>query len=240
MVVNMTKISLFGSLGLLVFAVLVSFYIDTGIKGIFIIIAIIAILYLDFRFVPAKWSYTILFISFIVLIQYTFQSWLYSISLVILLLAYVLFRNLNISHRWKWAALLLFYIVMIVGTVNYSEYMPKIEQQVLDQVSEEISEDRRVINASIELDENRVQCVLVTENAVLEEEQKEIGESCAKKISDNVEMKAKRFHETNADVGELYNYYGLYLNLIVSEKGESLQGVKSSSNEEVEWSKVTY
>src|SRR5699024_7097786 len=143
MVVNMTKISLFGSLGLLVFAVLVSFYIDTGIKGIFIIIAIIAILYLDFRFVPAKWSYTILFIiiaiiailyldfrfvpakwsytilfiSFIVLIQYTFQSWLYSISLVILLLAYVLFRNLNISHRWKWAALLLFYIVMIVGTV---------------------------------------------------------------------------------------------------------------------------
>src|SRR5699024_5736904 len=93
---------------------------------------------------------------------------------------------------------------------------------------------------SIELDENRVQCVLVTENTVLEEEQKEIGESCAKKISDNVEMKAKRFHETNADVGELYNYYGLYLNLIVSEKGESLQGVKSSSNEEVEWSKVTY
>src|SRR5699024_11856378 len=65
-----------------------------------------------------------------------------------------------------------------------------------------------------------------------------IGESCAKKISDNVDMKAKRFHETNADVGELYNYYGLYLNLIVSEKGESLQGVKSSSNEEVEWSKV--
>src|SRR5699024_8341122 len=128
MVVNMTKISLFGSLGLLVFAVLVSFYIDTGIKGIFIIIAIIAILYLDFRFVPAKWSYTILFISFIVLIQYTFQSWLYSISLVILLLPYVLFRNLNIFHRWKWAALLLFYIVIIFFIVYFFVYIFNIVQ----------------------------------------------------------------------------------------------------------------
>src|SRR5699024_12793948 len=109
----------------------------------------------------------------------------------------------------------------------------RIEQQVLDDVSEEISEDNRVINASIESDEKEVQCVLVTEDDVLEEEQKEIGESCAKKISDNVEMKVKRFQETNADVGELYNYYGLYLNLIVSEKEESIQRIKSSSNKEV-------
>src|SRR5699024_366319 len=92
----MGKISLYGSIVLLLGAYFIALFVGVGIKGIFTLIAFIAgilgVLYTFFRIVPEIWVLTIISISSIAFLQYVIQSWLFSISLIVLLLVYVLFH----------------------------------------------------------------------------------------------------------------------------------------------------
>lgn len=239
MTVKMTKVSLYGSIALIIGAILISIIVNVGIKGLFILIVIIAAIvgafYIFFRIVPEKWALTILFLGFITFIQYTSQSWLFSISLIIPMLIYVLFHALKMARLWRGTALVLFYIVMVGGTVYYSEYMPEIEQQALNEVSEEMMENQQVENITLEADEQGVHCFLVVKDDVLVKDRTEIGEACAKKLSEKVELKSKRFHETNEEVGELYDYHGLTLDVIPGKDGKPLTASKGSSEEAMNW-----
>lgn len=235
----MGKISLYGSIVLLLGAFFIALFVGVGIKGIFILIAFIAgilgVLYTFFRIVPEIWASIIISISSIAFLQYVIQSWLFSISLIVLLLVYVLFHVLKMTERWKGKVLVTFFIVMIVGIVLHSDYKPEIENQVLDEVSEEMLEDHRVEHVSLETDESEVRCFLVVEDDVLLTERTEIGETCAKRISDKVKMKDKRFNKTKADVGQLYDYYGLAVDVLPVEKGKPLNATKYATEDKVSW-----
>ena len=77
---SMGKISLYGSIVLLLGAYFIALFVGVGIKGIFTLIAFIAgilgVLYTFFRIVPEIWVLTIISISSIAFLQYVIQSWL--------------------------------------------------------------------------------------------------------------------------------------------------------------------
>lgn len=75
----------------------------------------------------------------------------------------------------------------------------------------------------------------MVEDDVLLAERTEIGENCARKIADKVEVKEKRFHTTKADVGPLYEYYRLVIDVLPVDKGKPFQATKSTMEAEVSW-----
>src|SRR5699024_4308894 len=158
---------------------------------------------------------------------------------LILILFYVLFHFLHLTKKWKESMLIIYSIAMSVGFFLYSEYMPEIKQEVFDEVSEEMLEDNRVEDITLETDEEYVgadiHCLLVIKDDVSLKERTEIGESCAKKVSSKVKVKEKRFNGAKSTVGKLYDYYELEIDILSVDNGEWFHTWKHSTDSEVDW-----
>src|SRR5699024_3472256 len=160
------SLSLYGSVALLISALIVFVVIDAGIKGtlyglgILLLVGIFIYLLSKLPDLLARGIVTgiaVIFFSYIV------QSWLFTLLFIIFAIADLLIETFYKESWMAKCASVGFFVMMVIGSVWASAYEPTIEQQVLLEVAEEMQTENGVDNVNINVPSFSVDCYITLE-----------------------------------------------------------------------------
>lgn len=232
------SLSLYGSVALLISALIVFVVIGAGIKGALyglgILLLVGTFIYLLSK-LPDLLARGLVTGIAVIFFSYIVQSWLFTLLFIVFAIADLL---IGTYYKESWMAKFTsfsFFAMMAIGSVWASAYEPTIEQQVLLEAAEEMQMEDGVYNVNINVPGFSVDCYITLEADVPDAERQQLGEMCGKSVSDKVNPKRDISGKSNESIGYLYDYYSLFIHVLIKGEGEALQGVKHMSDEHVTW-----
>lgn len=232
------SLSLYGSVALLISALIVFVVIGAGIKGALyglgILLLVGTFIYLLSK-LPDLLARGLVTGIAVIFFSYIVQSWLFTLLFIVFAIADLL---IGTYYKESWMAKFTsfsFFAMMAIGSVWASAYEPTIEQQVLLEAAEEMQMEDGVDNVNINVPGFSVDCYITLEADVPDAERQQLGEMCGKSVSDKVNPKRDISGKSNESIGYLYDYYSLFIHVLIKGEGEALQGVKHMSDEHVTW-----
>jgi len=232
------SLSLYGSVALLISALIVFVVIGAGIKGTLyglgILLLVGTFIYLLSK-LPDLLARGLVTGIAVIFFSYIVQSWLFTLLFIVFAIADLL---IGTYYKESWMAKFTsfsFFAMMAIGSVWASAYEPTIEQQILLEAAEEMQMEDGVDNVNINVPGFSVDCYITLEADVPDAERQQLGEMCGKSVSDKVNPKRDISGKSNESIGYLYDYYSLFIHVLIKGEGEALQGVKHMSDEHVTW-----
>lgn len=232
------SLSLYGSVALLISALIVFVVTGAGIKGTLYglgILLLVGIFIYLLSKLPDLLARAIVTGIIALFFSYIVQSWLFTLLFITLAIVDLLLEGF---YKESWMAKFTsfsFFAIIVIGSVWSSAYEPTIEQQVLLEVEEEMQTEDGVDNVNIDVPSFSVGCYITLEDDVPDAERQQLGEMCGKLVSDKVNPKRDISGKSNESIGYLYDYYSLLIHVFIKGEDEVLRGVKHMSDENVTW-----
>lgn len=232
------SLSLYGSILLLIGAVIIYMVTNAGFKGTLYgvgILIIIGILIYLLKKLPELLAKGIVLGIMVTFFSVFLQSWLFTFLLVIFAIADMVTEGLDKDSRLAKLTTIVFLAVIIISGIWSSTYEPNLEQQVFREVEEEITKEDGVYNVTIMYNLG-IDCTIVVDDEDMTFGQRQqLGEMCGKSLSDKVDPKRDVLGKSDRSLGYLYDYYSLHVDVLVREEDNILRGTKYTSDENITW-----
>lgn len=239
------RIVTYSTIGLVIILPVILFFVGGGwlavkatLAYIAVVMGVFVLIFLLRKFLSDGWVYSIMTMLFITVLHFFIESWLFDFFTVLLAGVYYVVSVKLDKKVLSYLVMGCFFALLIYATAFDSFHeVPEITASALQETEADMSTNDDVVETFVNNEEDRLYCTMEVDSTVSKGEKKELGQTCAKILSQSIADDQDITGPDSDNLGGVYDDYELIIMILETEDTHKpfLHGQKGTHSDDITW-----